>query len=77
MIAIIRHPFTLEYSFYQHMKKEKVRQLRGEASAPIFEYANQGFKSFVLHAGYHSPGMRQDDFVRIEGKIPEQVELIK
>lgn len=77
VIAIIRHPFSLEYSFYQHMKKDKVREHRGQASAQIFEYANEGFRSFVEHAGYHSPGMRQDDFVRLNGEIPNKVQLIK
>lgn len=77
VIAIIRHPFTLEFSFYQHMKKDKVREHRGQASAQIFEYANQGLKTFVEHAGYHSPGMCQDDFVRLNGEIPSKVELIK
>ncbi|MBX2880558.1 MAG: sulfotransferase family 2 domain-containing protein [Granulosicoccus sp.] len=77
VIAIIRHPVTLEYSFYQHMKKTEVQKKRGAASAQIFRYANEGFLNFVRHAGYHTPGMRQDDFVRIDGEIPPQVELIK
>lgn len=77
VIVIIRHPFTLECSFYQHMKKDKVQKQRGPASAPIFQYANEGFQRFFEHAGYHSPGMRQDDFIRVNGEIPDKVELIK
>jgi len=77
VIAIIRHPVTLEYSFYQHMKKDQVQKKRGAASAEIFRYANEGFRSFVRNAGYHTPGMRQDDFVRLDGEIPSQVQLLK
>ena len=77
VFAVVRHPFTLEYSFYGHMLKTEVQQRRGEASARIFEYAREGFLSFVKNAGYHAPGKQQDDFIRLNGDIPDNVQLIK
>ncbi|OED36615.1 hypothetical protein AB833_26560 [Chromatiales bacterium (ex Bugula neritina AB1)] len=77
IVAVVRHPFTLEYSFYSHMKKPHIRKQRGPIAQPVFDLADKDFKTFVEHAGYHAPGKTQDDFVRVQGEIPESVELIK
>ena len=77
VLAVVRNPFSLEYSFYNHMKKPHVQKQRGPASQPIFNLADGDFTNFVRHAGYHAPGKTQDDFVRIDGEIPDLVELVR
>jgi len=77
VMAVVRHPYSLEYSFCNHMKKPHIQKQRGDVSQSLFDLANTSFKDFVKYAGYHAPGLTQDAFIRVNGKIPESVELIK
>ncbi len=77
VIAVVRNPVTLEYSFYQHMRKSHIRKQRGDRCQPLYNLADGDFQTFVKHAGYHSPGKTQDEFVRLNGAIPDSVELVK
>ncbi|HEY5646291.1 MAG TPA: hypothetical protein VIS76_10130 [Pseudomonadales bacterium] len=75
VIAVIRHPYTLELSFYKHLQKPRVRHRR--RGQDILELADGDFATFVKESGYHRPGHPQEKFFRIDGQVPEQVELIR
>jgi len=76
VVAVIRHPYTLEYSFYKHLQKPSVRERR-KSPPHLLELAKGDFKTFVERAGYHRPDHTQDDFVRLGNEIPICVEFIK
>ena len=76
VVAVIRHPYTLEYSFYKHLQKPRVRERRKNETR-LLELANGDFKTFVEKAEYHREGHTQDDFVRLGNEIPSCVELVR
>jgi len=76
VVAVIRHPYTLEYSFYKHLQKTAVRMRRKQNSRAI-ELANGDFKTFLAKAGYHRNNLTQDDYVRVDNQIPSCVELVR
>jgi len=76
VVAVIRHPYMLEFSHYTHLRKPKVRNRRGKYD-PSTKLADGDFKTFVEKAGYHRKNHTQDDFVRINDEIPSCVELVK
>lgn len=75
VIAVIRHPYTLELSFYRHLQKARVRRRR--RGQKILELADGDFPTFVREAGYHRPGFTQEKFVEVDGQIPDSVELVR
>ena len=76
VVAVIRHPYTLEHSFYNHLQKPRVRERR-KKDARLLELAKGDFKTFVEKAGYHRKDHTQDDFVRLGTEIPICVELVR
>ena len=76
VVAVIRHPYTLEYSFYKHLQKQRVRERR-KNSTRLLELADGTFKAFVEKAQHHRKDHTQDDFVRLGNEIPSCVELVK
>lgn len=77
ILAVIRNPFTLEYSYYRHLQKPHIVKRRQKGSPKLVELAQGDFKTFVAEAGYHRVGLRQEDFFLIDGKEPENLELIR
>lgn len=76
VVAVIRHPYTLEYSLYNHLQKPLVRRRR-KKDARLLELAKSGFKNFAENAPYHRKNHSQDKFFCIDKKIPSNLELIK
>ena len=76
VVAVIRHPYTLEYSLYKHLQKPSVRRRR-KSKKRLLELANGDFKTFVAKAGYHRDNLTQDDYFCLDGEIPNSVELIR
>lgn len=76
VLAVIRHPYTLEYSLYKHLQKASVRKRR-KANTKILKLANGNFKDFVKYAGHHRGNFTQDAFVRVNNEIPDCVELVR
>ena len=74
--AVFRHPVTLEHSFYEHLKKPHVQERR-KADQALLDLANGDFLTFVRESGYHRPGLAQQDFVTIDGSIPDCVTIVK
>ena len=76
VVAVIRHPYFLEYSFYCHLKKPHVKKLRSR-QAELLKLAQGTFKNFIIHGDYHRPNLKQEDYFMLEGTIPSCVELVK
>ena len=77
VVAVVRHPYSIEYSYYQHLRKPQIKERRRKRSPHLVDLAEGDFKTFVEHAGYHRDGASQDSFFRIDGDVPENVELLK
>jgi len=75
VIAVIRHPYTLEYSYYMHLKKPQERERRKDKR--LLALADGDFKDFVKHAGYHRKNMTQEKFLQVNDEIPACVKLIR
>ncbi|MCL7487082.1 MAG: hypothetical protein M8357_02765 [Desulfobulbaceae bacterium] len=76
VFAVIRHPFTLEYSFYSHLRKPHVKKFR-KNQPELLELAAGEFIDFVKKGGYHRTNISPDQFFRLSGEIPHNVELIR
>lgn len=76
ILVVIRHPLSLEYSFYLHLKKPSVREKR-KNNPGLLRLADGNFSDFIRHAGYHREGMPQEAFFLIDGQRPEHLELIR
>ncbi|SDX63632.1 sulfotransferase family 2 domain-containing protein [Marinobacter mobilis] len=78
IIAVIRHPYTLEYSFYNHLRKPIVQeQRRGNGQLELAEMAMGDFQTFINHAGYHRIDHPQEKFFLINGEVPENLHLVR
>ena len=77
VFAVIRHPYTLEYSFYQHLQKPPVARARKKQSPRLVELAQGDFKTFVAYPGYHRLGLCQEDYFLMDGKTPDNLELLR
>lgn len=77
ILAVIRHPYTLEHSLYKHLRKPRISEQRKITHPQMVELAQGDFRTFVRHAGYHRDGLRQQDYFLINGVMPDNVELIK
>ena len=76
VIAVIRHPYTIEYSFYKHLQKPKARAKRSK-NASLLELADGDFGTFIEKAGFHRHGTAQHDFFCVDNKIPDNLELVR
>ncbi len=77
ILAIIRHPFTLEYSYFKHLQRPHIAQRRQKGSPELVKLAQGNFKTFVEKAGYLRPGSPQEDYFLIEGECPNNLQLIR
>ncbi len=77
ILAIIRHPFTLEYSFFRHLQKPLIIKRRMKGSPELVKLAQGDFKTFVVKSGYLRPGAPQEDYFLIDGEAPSNLELIR
>ena len=75
VLATIRHPYDLELSLYFHLKKklDDGRKVHPERAALVRE----GIESFVKAGIYHRPGVRYEDYVTIEGQVPNHLRFIR
>lgn len=76
ILVVIRHPLSLEYSFYRHMQKPQVRERR-KHNPELLRLADSCFSEFIRGAGYHREGLPQEAFFLVDGVIPPNVELIR
>ena len=76
ILVCIRHPYTLETSFYHHLRKPEVRERR-KKSAELLALADGPFEEFIQHAGFHRAGLAQQDYFLVDGTVPENVQLIR
>lgn len=76
ILVVIRHPLSLEYSFYLHLQKPHVRERR-KNNPELLRLADGNFVDFIRYAGYHREGMPQEAFFQIDGQCPENLEMIR
>ena len=76
VVAVIRHPLSLEYSFYRHLQKPEVR-LRRQHDKNILELSRGDFKTFVRKGGYHRQGLQQQDYFLLNGRRPKNLVLVR
>ncbi len=87
ILAVIRHPYELELSNYSFFRNGRSNVLKGKAfQVPHIlekvELAQGQFRDFVEYSGYFRDdkagrGYRTEDYFLIDGKIPENVTLLK
>lgn len=77
ILAIIRHPFTLEYSYFRHLQRPHIAKRRKKGSPELVRLAHGDFKTFVKKAGYLRPGSPQEDYFLIDGERPDNLELVR
>jgi hypothetical protein len=77
VFVVIRNPYTLEYSYYRHLQKPRVIERRIRENPELIKLAQGNFKEFSRKSGYHQPGVRQEDYFLVEGKMPRNIEIIK
>jgi hypothetical protein len=78
IVVVIRHPYTLEYSLYKHLQKPAViKRRKADRTDRDLALANGDFRIFVEKADYHRCGHSQDAFFRIQGDVPDSVELVR
>lgn len=76
VISVIRHPYSLEYSYYRHIQKPEIQE--ENRNNPSFKnLATLDFKTFVEKSGYHRRGHPQEKFFHINNQIPDLVQLIR
>lgn len=76
VIAVIRHPFTLEYSLYKHLQKPEVMKQRGNKIG-YRDLVSGDFANFVHKSNYHRPNHPQESFFLLAGERCDSVELVK
>ncbi|MEO0435673.1 MAG: hypothetical protein AAF098_02055 [Pseudomonadota bacterium] len=76
IIAVFRHPYSLEYSWYQHLRKPLIRARRQDDER-LLKLAEGDFESFVRNADHHRPGLTQEKYVLLEDTIPANVDIIR
>lgn len=87
LIAVIRHPYDLELSNYSFFRNGRSNVLKGEAfQVPHIlekvQLAQGEFCEFVRASGYfreneNGNGFRTEDYFLINGKIPENLTLLR
>lgn len=76
IVAVIRDPYTLEYSHYNYMKRADVRE-REKGNPSLLERTSGDFADFVARAGYHRKDTPQEGYFLVDGEIPPNVELVR
>ncbi|MCX2975966.1 hypothetical protein [Candidatus Marimicrobium litorale] len=76
VVLVIRHPYSLEYSYFRHMQKPKI--LDKNRSHPFFaKLATLDFKTFIAKSNYHRRDHPQEKFFLVNNQIPDIVQLVR
>ena len=76
VVAVVRHPYTLEYSHYQYMKLPAGRE-RERGNPGLLERTSGDLRDFVSRAGYHRRGTPQEGYFLVDGALPRNVALLR
>jgi hypothetical protein len=74
VIAVIRDPVALEYSWYKHLQKPDVQQSRMPRARRL---ATLSFEEFLGQAPHHRPGYSQEAFFLLDGAMPANLHLVR
>ncbi|GAB5451925.1 MAG: hypothetical protein Hals2KO_22530 [Halioglobus sp.] len=77
IIAVIRNPYELEYSFYRHLQKPEVIARRRAKAPALLALAQGNFRDFALGAGYHRENLRQEDYFLLDDELPETLQIVR
>ena len=78
VLAVIRNPYDLEVSHYEHLRKPEVIQRRGRRSVPVQAAATGDFGHFVEHAPFFGclPA-KMERYYTLDGKVPANLHLVR
>lgn len=76
IVAVIRDPYTLEYSHYHYMKLPAVRE-RERGNPGLLERTSGDLRDFVRRAGYHRKDTPQEGYFLVDGMLPANVVLLR
>jgi len=76
VIAVIRHPYTLEYSYYRHIQKPHILE-KNRNNPYTAKLAKADFKTFINMSGYHRRNHPQESFFLLENQVPDSLELVR
>lgn len=76
IVAVIRDPYTLEYSHYHYMKLPAVRE-REKGNPALLERTSGDLLDFVQRAGYHRKNTPQEGYFLVDGQLLPNVTLVR
>lgn len=76
IVAVIRDPYTLEYSHYHYMKLPSVRE-REKHNPALLERTSGDLLDFVRRAGYHRKDTPQEGYFLFEGQLLPNLTLVR
>ncbi len=76
IVAVIRDPYTLEYSHYHYMRLPAVRE-REKGNPALLERTSGDLLDFVRRAGYHRKDTPQEGYFLVDGGLPPNVRLVR
>lgn len=78
IIAVIRNPYDLEVSHYEHMRKPHVVKRRGAHAQPVKAAAGGDFGHFVAHAPFFGNLPPQiEQYYTLKGQTPENLHKVR
>ncbi len=78
ILAVIRNPYDLEVSHYEHQRKPKIVKRRGESDAAVAAAATGDFAHFARVAPYYGNlPARIERYYTIKGETPANMQLVR
>lgn len=78
ILAVVRNPYDLEVSHYEHLRKPSVIERRGAQAPPVQAAATGDFGHFVTHAPFFGCLPAQmERFYTYEGAVPDNMRLVR
>jgi len=78
VFAVIRNPYDLEVSHYEHLRKQRVIRRRGENSRPVRAAATGDFGHFVRNAPFFGNlPPRIERYYTLDGSVPPNMQLVR
>jgi hypothetical protein len=78
IVAVVRNPYDLEVSHYEHLRKPRVIARRGEASASVRAATTGDFAHFVEHAPFFgSLPADMERWYALDGSMPPNLRVVR
>jgi hypothetical protein len=78
VLAVVRNPYDLEVSHFEHLRKPSVIERRGEDAPPVRAATSGDFGYFVEHAPFYGclPA-RMERYYTLDGEVPVNLRLVR